>query len=231
MVDAPIRVVLGEDNPVFARGLSGVLQEHPATELLEIAGDRDTLLAAVTRHRPDVLLTDLRMPPTLTDEGLQVIHKARTADPRMGAILLSHFAEPSVADQLLSTGQRGIGYLLKDRIAEPAELARAVQVVAGGGAVMDPDLIHALLLRESAKDDPLADLTPSERDVLRLIAEGLSNDGIAARLSTGQSAVEKHVSSIFRKLPLADDGMAVNRRVRAALFYLANCTPEEAPPR
>lgn len=154
MADAVIRVVSGEDNPVFARGLSGVLQEQPAIERVDRAGDRDTLLAAVTRHRPDVLVTDLCLPPTLSDEGLQVMREAPATDPRMGAIMLSHFAEPSVADQLLATGQRGIGYLLKDRTADPAELARAVQTVAGGGAVVDPDLIHALLLRESAEDDP-----------------------------------------------------------------------------
>jgi len=226
MLPAPIRIVLGEDNPIITRGLTDLFGEVPEIDLVDSAPDRDSLIAAVTRHAPDVVVTDLRMPPTQTDEGLQAIRRVRAHHPEMGAVLLSQFADPAVADALLSTGERGTGYLLKDRIGDPREIVSAIRLVASGGTAIDPTLVQALMQRALGKEDPLAPLTRSERDVLRLVAHGLSNDGIADRLSIGVSAVEKHVSSIFRKLPL-DGDEPTNRRVRAALFYLDSCS---APP-
>lgn len=225
MRSAPIRLVLGEDNVILIRGLTDLIGEFPDIDLVEVARDRDTLIAAVARHEPDVLVTDLRMPPTQSDEGLQVIRRARSAQPGLGVILLSQFADPAVADALLATGERGTGYLLKDRLADPRELVSAIGLVADGGTAIDSALVQALLQRVTPDADPLAALTRSERDVLRLIAEGLSNEGIAGRLSIGLSAVEKHASSIFRKLPL-DGDEPTNRRVRATLFYLAHATPD-----
>jgi DNA-binding NarL/FixJ family response regulator len=223
MLPAPIRIVLGEDNPIITRGLTDLFGEVPEIDLVDSAPDRDSLIAAVTRHAPDVVVTDLRMPPTQTDEGLQAIRRVRAHHPEMGAVLLSQFADPAVADALLSTGERGTGYLLKDRIGDPREIVSAIRLVASGGTAIDPTLVQALMQRALGKEDPLAPLTRSERDVLRLVAHGLSNDGIADRLSIGVSAVEKHVSSIFRKLPLEGDE-PTNRRVRAALFYLDSCS-------
>ena len=223
MLPAPIRIVLGEDNPIITRGLTDLFGEIPEIDLVDSAPDRDSLIAAVTRHAPDVVVTDLRMPPTQTDEGLQAIRRVRAHHPEMGAVLLSQFADPAVADALLSTGERGTGYLLKDRIGDPREIVSAIRLVASGGTAIDPTLVQALMQRALGKEDPLAPLTRSERDVLRLVAHGLSNDGIADRLSIGVSAVEKHVSSIFRKLPLEGDE-PTNRRVRAALFYLDSCS-------
>lgn len=226
MPTEPIRIVLGEDNPIITRGLTDLFSEFPEIDLVETAGDRDSLIAAVTRTAPDVVITDLRMPPTQTDEGLQAIRRVRTLNSEIGAVLLSQFADPAVADQLLATGERGTGYLLKDRIGEPREIVSAIRLVANGGTAIDPTLVQALMQRAVAEHDPLAALTRTERDVLRLVAHGLSNEGIAERLSIGVSAVEKHVSSIFRKLPL-DGDEPTNRRVRAALFYLDSCAPAQ----
>lgn len=230
MAIAPTRVIVGDDNPVFTRGLAEILSDAPEIDLVDVARDRDTLLASVGRHQPDLLLTDLRMPPTMTDEGLQVVRRARASQPDLSAIVLTQFTEPEVAHQLLSDGERGIGYLLKDRIGEPRELVSAIQLVARGGTAIDPSLVQALMQQAAAGPDPLGVLTRTERDVLRLVAEGLSNEGIAERLSIGRSAVEKHVSSIFRKLPLeGDDGTSTNRRVRATLYYLDHSLAEEDP--
>lgn len=231
MATAPTRVIVGDDNPVFTRGLTEILSEAPEIDLVDVARDRDTLLASVGRHEPDLLLADLRMPPTMTDEGLQVVLRARAAQPALAAIMLTQFTEPEVAHRLLSDGERGIGYLLKDRIGEPRELVSAIQLVARGGTAIDPSLVQALMQQAYPGPDPLGALTRTERDVLRLVAEGLSNEGIAERLSTGRSAVEKHVSAIFRKLPLdSDEGISTNRRVRATLYYLDHATSQEESP-
>jgi DNA-binding NarL/FixJ family response regulator len=225
MRSSAIRLVLGEDNAIMIRGLTDLIGEFPEIDLVEVARDRDTLATAVARHEPDVLMTDLRMPPTQVDEGLQVIRRARALQPGLGVLLLSQYADPAIADALLSTGERGTGYLLKDRLGDPRELVSAIALIADGGTAIDPALVQALLQRASAEEDPLGPLTRSERDVLRLIAVGLSNEGIAGRLSIGLSAVEKHASAIFRKLPLAGDEPS-NRRVRATLFYLDNAAPD-----
>jgi DNA-binding NarL/FixJ family response regulator len=221
MPHAPISIVVAEDNAIFAHGLTELLGAMPEVAVLEVAGDRDTAVVAVQRHTPDVVITDLRMPPTSTDEGLQVAQRARAHSGRTGVIVFSQFAEAAVAATLLAGGESRCGYLLKDNVANPAELLDAIRRVHSGGTVIDAALVQALALQEAAHHDPLAPLTPAERDVMHLIAQGYGNDGIAKRLSVGRSAVEKHVTAIFRKLPI-DAGPDGNRRVQATLYYLAN---------
>lgn len=225
MPASPITIVVAEDNAIFARGLADLLGAIPEVTLLEMATDRDTAVAAIRRHSPDVVITDLRMPPTSTDEGLQVARRAHSHRARTGVIVFTQFAEVDVVARLLDDGASGRGYLLKDHVADPAELLDAIRRVAAGGTVVDPSLARELMNRERTGDDPIAHLTPTERDVLRLIAQGYGNDGIADRLSVSRSAVEKHVTTVFRKLPI-EGGPGSNRRVQSVLFYLANCTPE-----
>ena len=223
MPPAPISLVVAEDNAIFARGLADLLGAIPEVTLLEMATDRDTAVVAVQRHSPDVVITDLRMPPTSTDEGLQVAQRTRAHSRRTGVIVFSHFAEVAVAAALLGGDEQHTGYLLKDNVSHPAELLDAIRRVHAGGTVVDPVLVQALLEYENPDGDPLAPLTPAERDVLRLVAQGYGNDGIAQRLSVGRSAVEKHVTAVFRKLPI-EGGPDGNRRVQATLYYLARTT-------
>jgi len=215
-----ISIVVAEDNAIFARGLTDLLGAMPEVAVLEVATDRDTAVVAVQRHSPDVVITDLRMPPTSTDEGLQVAQRARAHSRRTGVIVFSQFAEAPVAAALLAGGEDRCGYLLKDNVAAPADLLDAITRVHAGGTVIDPALLKALEAPATGHDDPLAPLTAAERDVMRLIAQGYGNEGIATQLSVGRSAVEKHVTAIFRKLPI-DGGPGGNRRVQATLYYLA----------
>jgi DNA-binding NarL/FixJ family response regulator len=196
----------------------------PEVTLCEVATDRDTALVAIQRHSPDVVITDLRMPPTGTDEGLQVARRARSISRKTGIIVFSQFAEPAVAAALLDVDGGAVGYLLKDRVGEPTDLLDAIIRVQAGGIVLDPALVDALVAHQYPADDPLAPLTAAERDVLRLMAQGYGNDGIADRLSVGRSAVEKHVTAVFRKLPI-EGGPESNRRVRATLYYLTSASP------
>lgn len=224
MPNAPITIVAAEDNAIFARGLADLLGAIPEVALVEMTADRDTAVAAIRRHSPDVVITDLRMPPTSTDEGLQVAHRAQTHRSQTGVILFTQYAEVEVAARLLEDGERGRGYLLKDNVADPAELLDAIRRVAAGGTVVDPVLARDLMSRAVHGDDPIGHLTPTERDVLRLVAQGYGNDGIAERLSVSRSAVEKHITTVFRKLPI-DGGPGSNRRVQSVLFYLAKVAP------
>lgn len=214
-----IRVIVGEDNPIFLGGLERVIGNHPSTELLGVASTRDTLLALAARENVDVVVTDLRMPPAYRDEGLQVAQRLGARRHRVGVIILSQFAEPAVALSLLRDNARFRGYMLKDRIADPVDLIRAIERVAVGGTAIDRDLVQALMSTGRDEDDPLARLTPREREVLALVAEGLTNESIAERLGLGTSAVEKRIGSVFRKLPLGP-GDVVHRRVAATLLYL-----------
>jgi DNA-binding NarL/FixJ family response regulator len=175
-----------------------------------------------------VVITDLRMPPTSTDEGLQVARRTRSISRKTGIIVFSQFAEPAVAAALLDVDGGGVGYLLKDRVGEPEDLLEAIIRVQAGGTVLDPALVDALVAHQYPADDPLAPLTAAERDVLRLMAQGYGNDGIADRLSVGRSAVEKHVTAVFRKLPI-EGGPESNRRVRATLYYLTGASPGATP--
>ena len=214
---ATITVVIGEDSAIVARGLEQLIGEHPDMGVLAVAGDRDSLIAAVARLDPDVVVSDLRMPPTGVDEGLQVLRHIEANRMRAGFILFSQFREPAIAAEVLARQERGRGYLLKDRVTDADELHGAIRAVASGKTVIDPTLVSELM---DSADDPLGTLSRSQREVLTLIAEGLSNEGIAERLNITPAAVEKRVTALFRALPM-DESRATNRRVAAALIYLS----------
>lgn len=214
-----ISVVIGEDNAILARGLQELLSEHDDIHVVAVAHDRDSLMTAITQHDPDVVVSDLRMPPTGVDEGIQVLHFVESNRMRCAFILFSQYKEAQLVAEVLARQERGRGYLLKDRLSDPDEMHGAIRAVAGGSTVVDPELV-AGLMGEGLQPDPLADLSRSQREVLTLIAEGLSNEGIAERLSITPAAVEKRVTSLFRSLPI-DDSKATNRRVAAALLYLS----------
>ena len=214
---ATITVVIGEDSAIVARGLEQLIGEHPDMGVLAVAGDRDSLIAAVARLDPDVVVSDLRMPPTGVDEGLQVLRHIEANRMRAGFILFSQFREPAIAAEVLARQERGRGYLLKDRVTDADELHGAIRAVASGKTVIDPTLVSELM---DSADDPLGTLSRSQREVLTLIAEGLSNEGIAERLNITPAAVEKRVTALFRALP-KDESRATNRRVAAALIYLS----------
>jgi len=218
-----IRVAVGEDNPVFARGIEEILSEAPDMTVVGVAADRDALLALVARERVDVVLTDIRMPPTLTDEGLQVARKLLASRSQVGVILLSQYVDTAVALELFSSSPKRRGYMLKENVGRPVTLQQGVRDVADGGSVVDPAVVEVLLTARSAGEGAaLADLTARELDVLRLVAQGLANQAIADRLSIGRPAVEKNLTSVFQKLGITEDSQQVNRRVSAALLYLAN---------
>ena len=212
-----ITVVIGEDSAIVARGLEQLIGEHPDMEVVAVAADRDSLIAAVARHDPDVVVSDLRMPPTGVDEGLQVLRHIEANRMRTGFILFSQFREPAIAAEVLARQERGRGYLLKDRVTDADELHGAIRAVAADKTVIDPTLVSELM---DSADDPLGNLSRSQREVLTLIAEGLSNEGIAERLNITPAAVEKRVTALFRALPM-DESRATNRRVAAALIYLS----------
>lgn len=211
----PRRVVLVEDSTLLREGLVRLLEEV-GFEVLAAVGDAEGLQGVVTRLHPDVVLLDIRLPPTHRDEGVRAAIALQSAAPEVGVLLLSQYVESTYARELLAGGARGVGYLLKDRVTDLAQLADAVERVAAGGTVLDPTLVQHLLL---ARADPLTRLTPREREVLGLMAEGRSNGAIAARLVVGQGAVEKHVTSIFGKLGLEESPEA-HRRVLAVLRFL-----------
>ncbi len=218
-----IRVAVGEDNAIFARGIEEILSEAPDIHVVGVAPDRDALLALVAREQVDVVLSDIRMPPTHSDEGLQVARKLLQHRAKVGVILLSQYVDTAVALELFAGSSKRRGYLLKDKVGRPAELQQAVRDVAEGGAVVDPEVIEVLLAaRSSGEGAALAGLTSRELDVLRLVAQGLANQGIAERLNIGRPAVEKNLTAVFQKLGIDDDAVQVNRRVSAALLYLAN---------
>jgi DNA-binding NarL/FixJ family response regulator len=218
-----IRVAVGEDNAVFARGIVEILGEAPDIHVVGVAFDRDALMALVAREQVDVALTDIRMPPTLTDEGLQVARKLLSNRSQVGVILFSQYVDTAVALELFAGAVKRRGYILKDRVGRPQTLLQAVRDVADGGSVVDPDVVEVLLsARGSGEGSALSVLSAREMDVLRLVAEGLANQAIAERLSIGRPAVEKNLTSVFQKLGIDDDATHVNRRVSATLVYLAN---------
>jgi DNA-binding NarL/FixJ family response regulator len=214
-----VRVVLAEDLHILRDGLVLLLESHGFT-LAEAVGDGPALRAALARHRPDVAIVDVRLPPTFTDEGLQAALAARRDIPGLPVLVLSQHVEQLYARELLADGAGAVGYLLKDRVLNADQFIDAVRRVASGGTAMDPEVI-AKLLTAGGTASPLARLTPRERDVLELMAQGRSNAAISQRLFLSESAVGKHTASIFDKLrlpPSADD----NRRVLAVLTYLNN---------
>jgi len=214
---APVRVVLAEDSVLLREGVASLLADA-GFDIVGQAGTAEQLLLKVRSYKPDVAIVDIRMPPTHTDEGLRAAQEIREQHPGVGVLVLSQYVESGYALELLRTSAEGVGYLLKDRVSDTREFADAVRRVAKGGSVLDPEVVSRLVGRRRGKD-PLSELTPREREVLELIAEGRSNQGIAERLVVTERAVEKHVTSIFGKLGLPA-APADHRRVLAVLAYL-----------
>lgn len=214
--------MIADDEFLMREALEHVMAQAEQIEVVRFVEDRDSLLAAVAEEHPDAVLTDIRMPPTGTNEGIQVAHELRTSDPDVGVVVLSKFADASYALALLESGSSGRAYLLKERVSEPDELTAAIQAVARGESVIDPKVVEVLVrARTVDARSPLAELTPRERDVLAELAQGKSNAAIARSLVLTKRAVEKHINAIFTKLelPSPDD---VSRRVTAALLFLAS---------
>jgi DNA-binding NarL/FixJ family response regulator len=217
MNDQPIRVVIADDSVLLREGLARLLEEY-GFEVAGQAGDAEDLLRKVGAHKPDVAVVDVRMPPTHTDEGLRAAHAIRREYPNTGVLVLSQYVEEAYALELLSQSTESTGYLLKDRVADVDSFTDAVRRVAGGGSALDPEVV-ALLLGRRRREDPLQSITPREREVLGLMAEGRSNAAIAEALVVTERAVEKHVTSIFSKLDLSPT-VEDHRRVLAVLAYL-----------
>ena len=211
-----VRVVVADDSMLLREGLVRLLNEAEC-EVVAAVADAPTFMAAVDEHRPDVAVVDIRMPPTMTDDGLRAAVEARRRQPNLAVLMLSAYMERSYADALLSDGRGRVGYLLKDRVASLNVLVDALRTLTAGGTVLDPEVVAQLLVARRA--DPLATITPRERDVLQLMAEGRSNAAIAEALVVSGGAVEKHVSNIFAKMNLPDLGTD-NRRVLAVLAWL-----------
>jgi DNA-binding NarL/FixJ family response regulator len=213
----PLRIVVADDAVLLREGLVRLLAED-GHEVVAAVGDGPALVEAVLRHRPDVSVVDVRMPPTHTDEGLRAAITARAQRPGAPMLVLSQYVEASYAGDLLADGSGGVGYLLKDRVARVEEFLDALDRVAHGATVLDPQVV-AQLLAGQRRDSALATLTPRERELLALMAEGHSNAAIAGRLVLSASAVEKHIGNVFAKLGLPPDD-AQHRRVLAVLAYL-----------
>ena len=212
-----MRIVIAEDAAVIRAGLVEVLADR-GHEIVAAVGDAEALLAAVAEHKPDVAIVDVRMPPDHTDEGLRAALKIRRSQPDVGILVFSQYVETRYAADLLSARAGGVGYLLKDRVANVGEFVEAITRVAAGGTALDPEVVTGLL-SSTRHANALAALTPREHDVLALIAEGRSNSAIADRLVVSERAVEKHISNIFTKLRLPPSD-SDHRRVLAVLAYL-----------
>jgi DNA-binding NarL/FixJ family response regulator len=218
----PIRVVVAEDNYLVREAVTRLLETASDIEIAAVCEDFDGLLATVDEVRPDVVLTDIRMPPTGTDEGVRAAAKLRLSHPEIGVVVLSQFVEPSYALELLEGGSERRAYLLKERISDVDQLVRAIREVASGGSVIDPKVVEALVdARSRRADSPLQRLTPREHDVLAEMAQGRNNASVAAALGLSERAVEKHINSVFSKLGLSEE-LDVHRRVKAVLLYLAD---------
>jgi DNA-binding NarL/FixJ family response regulator len=217
----PIRVVLADDHYLVREGVRRLLEMEPDLEVVAACADLDSLLAAVEIERPDVVVTDIRMPPSGGDEGIQAATRLRDEHPEVGVVVLSQYAQPSYALALLEGGTAGRAYLLKERVDDIEQLGAAVRAVAEGGSVIDAKVVEALVVAKvRAAQSPLADLTRRERDVLQGMAEGKNNAAIAAALVLTERSVEKVIHSIFLKLGLAWE-TAIHKRVKAVVFYLA----------
>ena len=217
----PIRLVIADDHLLVREGVRRLLETEPDIEVAAVCGDLDSLFAAVEAEHPDVVVTDIRMPPGNTDEGIQAAERLRTTDPDVGVVVLSQYATPSYALALLEGGSAGRSYLLKERVQDPDELVSAIRAVANGGSVIDPKVVEALVAEDARGErSPLKSLTERERDVLREMAAGKSNAAIAESLFLAERSVEKVIHSIFLKLGLTWEP-SVNKRVKAVILYLA----------
>jgi DNA-binding NarL/FixJ family response regulator len=217
-----IRLMIADDTFLIREALAQIVAESGRIEMVGSYGDRDALLAAIDAAPPDVVITDIRMPPAHTDEGIQVARALRVRHPGVGVVVLSQYADPTYLTALLEAGSAGRAYLLKERVGSPAQLVSAVQTVAAGGSVVDPKVVETLVqARTIGPSSPLAGLTPREHDVLAQLAQGKSNAAIAEALVLSRRAVEKHINAIFSKLdlPSPDD---VSRRVTATLMFLSS---------
>ena len=218
---AVIRVALAEDHVLLREGISRLVAANEDFELVGAASDLPQLLAMVAEQVPDVVVTDIRMPPTGTDEGIQAAAWIRQNHPRVGVVVLSQYTAPGYAVALLENGSAGRGYLLKERVGSVDELARAIRTVAGGGSVIDPLVVDELVrARSQERTSGLSSLTPRESEILGEMAQGKSNSAIAGTLYVTERAVEKHTNSIFSKLGLSEE-RDVNRRVKAVLVFLS----------
>jgi len=216
-----IRLVLAEDHYLVREGVRRLLDAQPEIEVVAVCGDLDSLLQAVDQESPDVVVTDVRMPPGGSDEGIQAARRLRATKPGLGVVVLSQYANPSYALALLDTGSAGSAYLLKERVNDPEQLVAAIRAVAEGGSLIDPKVVEGLVAQRSrAAASPLNALTARERDVLRKMAEGENNAAIAADLVVTERSVEKVINSIFMKLGLTWEP-AVHKRVKAVILYLA----------
>jgi DNA-binding NarL/FixJ family response regulator len=213
------RIVLAEDHFLIREGTTALLSGVDGLEVVATAGDLDELLAAVGRHRPDVVLTDIRMPPTHTTEGITAARHIRAVYPGIGVLVLSQYADADYAYQLLEDGAAGLGYLLKERVADLADIVEAVRQVAAGGSVLDPRVVEALVDRQRRSASPLDRLTKREREVLEHMARGFNNAGIATAMVITERAVENYINTVFGKLGLAEEP-SVHRRVMAVLTLL-----------
>jgi DNA-binding NarL/FixJ family response regulator len=218
--DGPTRVVVAEDSVLLREGIVRLLEEA-GCEVVGQAGDADELVRKAWAHKPDVAVVDVRMPPTLTDDGLRAALEIRRRLPDIGVLVLSQYVAEDLAAELLGDSAKGTGYLLKDRVADVETFLDAFTRVAEGGSALDPEVVAAMLGRRR-RDDPLADLTPREHEVLALMAEGRSNRAIAERLVVTERAVENHVTGIFGKLNLAP-APEDHRRVLAVLTFVRSC--------
>ena len=215
-----LRVVFAEDNYLVRAGTAALLAESEHLELVGLVGTGVELLAAVAEHRPDVVLTDIRMPPTWTNEGIEAALRIRREHPATGVVVLSQYVEQRYAADLLRDGAGGIGYLLKERIADLGQLIDALTAVARGGSVLDPRVVEAIMAtRDATGFSPVQSLSPREREVLEAMATGLSNTAIGRRLYLSERAVEKNINQIFGKFGLSQE-LDVNRRVRAVITFL-----------
>jgi DNA-binding NarL/FixJ family response regulator len=219
METAPLRVVIAEDSTLIREGIARLIEESGGTVVAKV-GDGDAFVEAVVTHRPDVSVVDVRMPPSQRDEGLRAAIEARRRVPGTPILVLSQYVERQYATELLADRGGGVGYLLKDRVGDVREFMDALRRVARGGTALDPEVVARLMVREGA-DNPIAVLTPREREVLAAMAEGRTNVGIARLLTITEGATEKHISNIFGKLELPDSPDD-HRRVLAVLAYLSS---------
>jgi DNA-binding NarL/FixJ family response regulator len=217
----PIRIVLAEDHYLVREGVRRLLGTQPDVEVVAVCGDLDSLLAAVEAERPDVVITDIRMPPDRGDEGIRAAERLRESHPDVGVVVLSQYSEPRYALALLEGGTARRAYLLKERVEDLEQLLAAIRAVAEGGSVIDPKVVEVLVAAKGrAESSPLHELTPRERDVLGEMAEGKNNAAIAQALVLTERSVEKVIHSIFLKLGLAWE-TSVHKRVKAVILYLA----------